>query len=120
MVPRTPFPSFALALASRLDVNDTENTAAGLQGRRDACSVEPTIDLMKTIDPRLPYTCKMSVIADEDKSETETVFEERGDPTARGSMKGARRLGPSRCLRNLSTIVRMLTCFTGDDPNERG
>jgi len=94
--PRMPFPSFTLALSSIQE--------------RNASNVEPPVDLMKTFDPRLPrYDRKTRDTTDEDRSDTETVFEERIDSVgagSKGSISGSRKR--NRGLRNFSVIYRVL------------
>jgi len=103
--PRTPFPSFTLVL-SRQAAGDHNESNIDAQ-ERNASNAEPSIDLMKTFDHRLSHydSWNLRDATDEDRSDTETVFEERIDIVVANN-KG------SRGLRKLSVIFRMLKCIT--------
>ncbi|KAF8801453.1 hypothetical protein BYT27DRAFT_7198250 [Phlegmacium glaucopus] len=110
-MPRTPFPSFTLAL-SRQSAGDNASDINMQQRNTSNVLAEPPIDLMKTFDTRYGSSCKMR--DEEDRSDTETVFEERTHTVAvsKGSIKGSKRR--NACKRNnLFLIFRMLACFTG-------
>ncbi|KDR82036.1 hypothetical protein GALMADRAFT_207381 [Galerina marginata CBS 339.88] len=73
VIPKAPFPSFALALSRQTSFANEDQADLPPHERG------PEVDLMKTFDPlaRMPEPETSSAASDEDRSDTETVFEVR-------------------------------------------
>jgi len=110
-IPKAPFPSFTLAL-SRQNSQATEDPADGRRAE---------LDLMKTFDERLPSTWNTMEASDEDKSDTETIFEVRDEKNKPGRDTSSTREGKRAIsLPNLSRIFRLLMCCSRSTPGEGG
>jgi len=121
VIPKAPFPSFALALSrqSSQATNDPEDTPPQERGAE--------LDLMKTFDQRMPDTWNMAEASDEDKSDTETVFEVRDPEEKKKSGRDTNSSSSTRaegkktiCLPNLSGIFRLLICCSVSTSSEGG
>jgi len=109
VIPKAPFPSFTLAL-SRQNSQTTEDVQPQERGAE--------LDLMKTFDPRMPHSWNMPDASDEDKSDTETIFEIREERQKSG--KETRAGKKLICLPKLSMIFRLLTCSSGSTSSKHG